>query len=379
MDNKTIVEGKYNNAIIFADKDNVEEYAIAQVKAICDMEVSKDSIIRVMSDVHPGKVGPIGFTMTFKDFIIPSLVGVDLGCGITMLKIGRIRKEFQKIDSVIREQIPVGFNIREKPMHEELDYSYIKDLHCIDHIDISKALRSLGTLGGGNHFIEIDQDDAGDCYITVHSGSRHFGLEIAEYYMLEGHRQLLEQGIDIPYELTYLTGDLLNDYIDDVRSAQFYAQVNRMRIIDTLCKALKWKSEELPISCEHNYIDTSLNTRMLRKGAIRAKEGNVVIIPINMRDGVIIGTGKGNADWNFSAPHGAGRIYSRTEVKNNFTVSQFKKEMTGIYSSCIGQDTLDESPFAYRDIDYIKEAIKDTVEITDILKPIYNFKAGGKK
>lgn len=377
MDNKTIVEGKYNNAIIFADKDNVEEYAIAQVKAICDMEVSKDSIIRVMPDVHPGKVGPIGFTMTFKDFIIPSLVGVDLGCGITMLKIGKIRKEFQKIDSVIREQIPVGFSIREKP--DDLDYAYIKDLHCIDYIDISKALRSLGTLGGGNHFIEIDQDDAGDCYITVHSGSRHFGLEIAEYYMLKGHRQLLEQGIDIPYELTYLTGDLLNDYIDDVRVAQFYAQVNRMRIIYTLCKALKWKSEELAINCEHNYIDTSLNTRILRKGAIRAKNGNVVIIPINMRDGVIIGTGKGNADWNYSAPHGAGRLYSRTEVKNNFTVSQFKKEMTGIYSSCIGQDTLDESPFAYRDIDYIKEAIKDTVEITDILKPIYNFKAGGKK
>jgi RNA-splicing ligase RtcB len=377
MDNKTIIEGKYNNAIIFADKDNVEEYAIAQVKAICDMEVSKDSIIRVMPDVHPGKVGPIGFTMTFKDFIIPSLVGVDLGCGITMLKIGKIRKEFQKIDSVIREQIPVGFSIREKP--DDLDYAYIKDLHCIDYIDISKALRSLGTLGGGNHFIEIDQDDVGDCYITVHSGSRHFGLEIAEYYMLEGHRQLLEQGIDIPYELSYLTGDLLNDYIDDVRVAQFYAQVNRLRIINTLCKALKWKSEELPISCEHNYIDTSLNTRLLRKGAIRAKNGNVVIIPINMRDGVIIGTGKGNADWNYSAPHGAGRLYSRTEVKNNFTVSQFKKEMTGIYSSCIGQNTLDESPFAYRDIDYIKEAIKDTVEITDILKPIYNFKAGGKK
>lgn len=377
MDNKTIVEGKYNNAIIFADKDNVEEYAIAQVKAICDMEVSKDSIIRVMPDVHPGKVGPIGFTMTFKDFIIPSLVGVDLGCGITMLKIGKIRKEFQKIDSVIRDQIPVGFSIREKP--DDLDYAYIKDLHCIDYIDISKALRSLGTLGGGNHFIEIDQDDADDCYITVHSGSRHFGLEIAEYYMLEGHRQLLKQGIDIPYELTYLTGDLLNDYIDDVRVAQFYAQVNRMRIIYTLCKALKWKSGELAIDCEHNYIGTSLNTKILRKGAIRAKEGNVVMIPINMRDGIIIGTGKGNADWNYSAPHGAGRLYSRTEVKNNFTVSQFKKEMTGIYSSCIGQDTLDESPFAYRDIDYIKEAIKDTVEITDILKPIYNFKAGGKK
>ena len=373
------VKGKYSDALILCTGDetdgNVDQYAIAQVQMICDTEAAKGSNIRVMPDVHPGKVGPIGLTMTVKDAVMPSLLGIDLGCGMSMVKIGKVRKDFQKLDSIIRENVPVGFSIR-KTVHSIASDFDLMGLICAEHIRYDKAMFSLGTLGGGNHFIEIDVDDEGEGYLIVHSGSRHLGKEVAEYYMDKGHKYLMEHGKeDVPYELTYLTDELLSDYLHDVQVVQEYAELNRHIIIKEICKGMKWKVVDEK-SCIHNYIEQTCGATILRKGAISAKENQEVIIPINMRDGVILGIGKGNDEWNSSAPHGSGRISSREKITTSHTVSEFKASMKGIYTSCISKDTLDEAPFAYRDIDYIKEAVKETVEITKLLKPFYNYKGG---
>jgi RNA-splicing ligase RtcB len=234
-------------------------------------------------------------------------------------------------------------------------------------------------LGGGNHFIEVDEDENGDNYLIIHSGSRHLGMEVADYYIKTGHQRLKDIGRDdVPIELTFLTGETLSDYLHDVLIVQAYAELNRRTMIKEICKGMKWKSEEEK-SCIHNYIDQSPEITVLRKGAISAKENEDVIIPINMRDGVILGKGKGNKEWNFSAPHGAGRIASRKNILDSHTVSEFKNAMKGIYSSCISKDTLDEAPFAYRNLEYIKEAVRDSVEITSILTPVYNYKGGNER
>ena len=375
------VKGKYSDALIMCRggiaEGNVDDYAIAQVQMICDTEAAKGSNIRVMPDVHPGKVGPIGLTMTVQDAVMPALIGIDIGCGMSMVRLGKVRKDFQKLDSVIRERVPAGFGIRSTVNAKAAEFDLAR-LICAEHIRYDKAMLSLGTLGGGNHFIEIDADDEGDSYLIVHSGSRHLGKEVAEYYMSEGHKLLKKQGKEnVPYELTYLTGGLMADYLKDVGVVQEYAALNRQVIIAEICKGMKWKYKEIS-SCIHNYVDFEGDTPMLRKGAISAKKGESVIIPINMRDGVLLGLGLGNAEWNCSAPHGAGRIASREKVMTSHTVSEFKASMKGIYSSCIGKDTLDEAPFAYRDMDYITEAVKETVEVTKILKPVYNYKGGNK-
>ena len=356
---------------------NVDQYAIAQVQMICDTEAAKGSNIRVMPDVHPGKVGPIGLTMTVKDAVMPSLLGIDIGCGMSMVKIGKVRKDFQKLDSVIRENVPVGFSVRKIPHSVAVDFN-LADLICAEHIRYDKAMLSLGTLGGGNHFIEIDTDDEGEGYLIVHSGSRHLGKEVAEYYLDKGHKLIKKSGKDIPYELTYLTDEPLADYLHDVKVVQEYAALNRRVIVSELVKGMKWKNGEI-IQCIHNYIDYRGEHQILRKGAISASMGENVIIPINMRDGVILGKGLGNPNWNYSAPHGAGRIASREKVLSSHTVSEFKSSMKGIYSSCIGKGTLDEAPFAYRDVSYITGAIAETVEITKVLKPVYNYKGGSEK
>ncbi len=383
--------------------DAVEDYALSQIQMIADNEAAKGSNIRVMPDVHPGKVGPIGLTMTVKDMVILALIGIDIGCGMSLARIGKVRKDFQKLDTVIRDNIPVGSKIREKSV--ELSYEFDPGfLRCAAHIRKDKVMLSLGTLGGGNHFIEVDEDENGENYLIIHSGSRRLGKEVAEYYMDKGQRLLKKQGIDVPYEMTYLTGELLEDYLHDIALVQEYAELNRRIMMRTISKGMKWKILE-ERSCIHNYVEMLDNTRVdgntafsdnntigteksagttqdataiLRKGAISAKKGEDVIIPINMRDGVILGKGKGNPDWNYSAPHGAGRIASREVTAGSHTLSEFKAAMKGIYSSCISKDTLDEAPFAYRDIDYIKTAIEDTVEITEVLKPVFNYK-GGKR
>jgi RNA-splicing ligase RtcB len=294
---------------------------------------------------------------------------------MSMVKIGKVRKDFQKLDCVVRENVPVGFGIRSSVNAKASDFDLAR-LICAEHIRYDKAMLSLGTLGGGNHFIEVDVDDDGEGYLIVHTGSRHLGKEVAEYYMGEGHKYLKKHGKeDIPYELTYLTDELLADYLHDIAVVQEYADLNRKVIVSEITKGMKWKYKNIR-SCIHNYVDFEGEVPVLRKGAISAKGGEAVIIPANMRDGVILGTGLGNPEWNMSAPHGAGRIASREKVMRSHTVSEFKASMKGIYSSCISKDTLDEAPFAYRDLSYIKAAVAETVNITKLLKPVYNYKGG---
>lgn len=242
---------------------------------------------------------------------------------------------------------------------------------------MGKAAISLGTLGGGNHFIEVDRAEDGSLYAAIHSGSRHVGKEVTEYYLREGQKELKRKGITVPYEMTYLEGTLMENYLHDLQIVQDFAAWNRRAILDELAKGMKWKVEDF-WSISHNYIDTFGEEAVMRKGAISARAGETVVIPVNMRDGIILGKGVGNPDWNCSAPHGAGRLMKREDVRQRFTVSRFKAEMKGIYCSCIGRDTLDEAPFAYRGLEEIREAISDTAVIEKILKPVYNFKAGSR-
>lgn len=379
------IKGAYTSAHIYTTNNTttaIDQYAMAQLQMICDHESSKNCRIRVMPDVHPGKVGTIGLTMTIGERIIPNLIGIDIGCGMTLAQIKGKKNEYQKLDTVIRDSVPSGFSIRSKT-HRFADEFDFDSLRCASHIRTDKALLSLGSLGSGNHFIELDKDDEENLYVVIHTGSRHLGKEVTEYYLSEGQKHLKANGIDVPYEITWLDGNLKDDYLHDLQIVQQFASLNREIILDELVKGMKWKILD-SYECIHNYVDASeetLNTfgaPMLRKGAISAKKDEQVIIPINMRDGIILGTGLGNTEWNYSAPHGSGRIMKREDVKNSFTVSAFKSEMKGIYSSCIGKDTLDEAPFAYRSIDEIAEVISDTVTINKIIRPVYNFKAGGQ-
>lgn len=373
-----IIEGIYTSATIFStnDENGIEEYALAQLKNLCDNKAFQNCKIRVMPDVHPGKVGTIGFTSTLGERILPNVIGVDIGCGMTLAKIKGKTKEFQKLDTVIRENVPSGFHIRKKAHHKALSFN-LSSLLCYKHIHEEKALHSLGSLGSGNHFIELGEDEEKNTYLVVHSGSRHLGYEVTEFYLKEGEKYLKNLGIKLPYELTYLEGDLKDAYLHDLKIVQSFANLNREIMVDEIAKGMKWKIIE-KISSIHNYIDFESNPPILRKGAISAKKGEPVIIPINMKEGILLGKGLGNEEWNQSAPHGAGRIMNRESVSSHFTVSDFKKEMQGIYSCCINKDTLDEAPFAYRTLSSIREAIAETVQIDTILKPIYNFKAGGK-
>ena len=379
------ITGAYTSALVFTTNNTetaLDGYAAHQLQNICDAESSKGSRIRVMPDVHPGKVGTIGLTMTVGERIMPNLIGIDVGCGMTMAEIKAKKVDGQKLDTVIRDAVPAGFAVRTK-VHRFADGFDISGLICAPHIRAEKALLSLGTLGGGNHFIEADTDEEGGLYLVVHTGSRHLGKEMTEFYLNEGQKELKARGLDVPYELTWLEGRLMQDYIHDLQVVQRFASLNRAAIIDELTKGMKWKVDGT-YDCIHNYVDSSDETLktfgspMLRKGAISAKSNEKVIIPINMRDGIILGTGLGNTEWNCSAPHGSGRIMKREDVKNSFTVSSFKSEMKGIYCSCIGKDTLDEAPFAYRGLQEITEVIGETVKIEKLIKPVYNFKAGGE-
>ena len=368
------VNGICTSAKIFTD--SIEDYALAQIKMLCDNEAFRGSKIRIMPDVHPGKVGTIGFTATVEKRVLPNVVGIDIGCGVTIAQLKQKKIEYQKLDAVIRERIPSGYAIRKKA-HRFKDRIDLGELYCCRHINESKADMSLGTLGGGNHFIEIDQNDQGVLYVVIHSGSRHLGKDVTEYYLREGQRYLIENDIRIPYELTWLEGELKTRYLHDIRIVQEYAAVNREAILDELVKGMKWKIIE-QYSSMHNYIADTDNGSILRKGAVSALKDEPVIIPINMKDGVILGVGKGNDDWNYSAPHGAGRILKREEVKQKYTVSAFRSVMKGIYSSNINKKTLDEAPFAYRSLEEIKDLIGDSVEIKTVLKPVYNYKAGSE-
>lgn len=378
------INGKYCSATIFTTNNYpIEDYAIAQLKSLCNNIVSDGCCMRIMPDVHPGKVGTIGLTMTVGNKIMPNVVGIDIGCGMTLAGIKGKTKDFKKLDTVIRENIPTGFRIRES-IHHYMDNFDLSELYCFRHINTPKALLAAGSLGSGNHFIEVDKDDEGNHFLVVHSGSRRLGKEVTEYYLNEGQKLLKSQGINLPYELTYIDGELKDKYIHDLTVVQSYASVSRNIIIAEICKGMKWKVSDT-YSCIHNYIDTSASVTyifgapMIRKGAISALKGEKVIIPVNMRDGIILGTGLGNKEWNYSAPHGSGRIMKREDVKSNYTLSAYKKEMKGIYSDCINKDTLDEAPFAYRDIESIRNILTDTITIDKIIKPVYNYHSVNKQ
>lgn len=356
-----------------------------------------------MPDVHAGVGCTVGLTMTITDKVVPNFVGVDIGCGMEIVRLKEKRMELQKLDKLIYEKIPSGFHIREKA-HKYANELALEELHCGKYVMLDKAERSLGTLGGGNHFIEIDQDEEGNLYLVVHSGSRYLGLEVAEYYQEEGFRELnspskeelerleqeagrkkelkkniralkRERKTDIPKSLAYVSGELFSKYIHDMRIVQAYALLNRQAMINEIVKGMKLHVVD-QFTTVHNYIDT--DDMIVRKGAVSAKKGERLLIPINMRDGSLLCVGKGNEDWNQSAPHGAGRLMSRSDAKQSFTVSEFKKQMSGIYTTSVNSGTLDECPMAYKGMKDIVDNIGDTADIQTVIKPIYNFKAGSE-
>lgn len=399
------INGLYNTAKVFTD--NMDELSVEQITKLCNQDFIQGSKIRIMPDVHSGAGCTIGTTMTIKDKVVPNLVGVDIGCGMETIAIKEKVIDFEKFDNLIYEKIPAGINIR-KDMHKYASEIELEELRCFYNISHVRAGRSIGTLGGGNHFIEVDRDDDGNLYIVIHSGSRHLGKEAAQYYQEEAYKQLngcTKRDIDkvildlknsgrqaeipavienlrnnvtseIPQELAYVSDYLFDDYIHDMKIIQKFAVLNRKAIADELVQGLGLTVED-EFTTIHNYIDTE--SMILRKGAVSARLGERLLIPINMRDGSLICTGKGNPDWNYSAPHGAGRILSRGQAKKRFTVEEFQETMGGIYTTSVNDETLDECPMAYKAMDEIMNNIKPTADIVKVIRPIYNFKAGKGK
>lgn len=362
------LNGKYNTAKIFTD--TIESSAEGKIQKLLDMEFISGSQICIMPDVHAGAGCTIGTTMTIADKVIPNLVGVDIGCGMLIVKLKDKRIDLPKLDSFIHKNIPAGMNIRQNA-HKYLDETRIDELYCQKHVDMNRGMLSLGILGGGNHFIEIDKDDEGNLYLIIHTGSRHIGLQTAKYYQDEAFKTMGSQD-EIPYELAYCEGELLTKYLHDMEIMQDFADWNRHAIADTIIKGCKLKADS-QFTTIHNYID--LEHMILRKGAVSAQLDEMLLIPINMRDGALICRGLGNPDWNYSAPHGSGRVMSRSEVKNNVTLNAYKSEMKGIFSTTVNAGTLDECTMAYKGIDEIIANITPTAEIITRIKPIYNFKA----
>ena len=367
------LNGKYASAKIFTDVVDAE--SVSQVMALLNQPYAEGSKVRMMPDIHAGAGCTIGTTMTVDNRICPNLVGVDIGCGMETIRLREKRMELQQLDKLIRREIPSGFAVRTKA-HPYSKQTRIDELHCAKHVKLDKARLSVGTLGGGNHFIEANRDDDGNLYIVVHSGSRHLGLEIANYYQKAAYQALQERGeTGIPKNLAYVDGYLAEHYLHDMQIAQEFAALSRKAMIDVIVKGMGLHVEE-QFTTIHNYID--VDHGILRKGAVSAQAGEKLLIPINMRDGSLICVGKGNEDWNCSAPHGAGRLMSRSQAKQSFTVNEFKKQMEGIYTTSVDRSTLDECPMAYKSMDSIVDNIGPTAEILQVIKPIYNFKAGGE-
>lgn len=395
------VQGKFNHAVCYCDE--LEQTAAEQIQSVCDAEPFADCKIRIMPDVHAGMGCTIGTTMTISDKVVPGMVGVDIGCGMETVKISQKDFDCEKLDTLIRREIPCGREVRKEqhPFNASID---LDELVCAPFVGLARARLSIGTLGGGNHFIEVDRGSDGSIYLVVHSGSRHLGLETAKYYQDEGRKAMWggadyqiketiaalkaegrlieiqktvkalkkEHKTALPPDLCYVEGKLFNAYIHDMKLIQRFAMLNRQAMTDIILDGMGWTAEEA-FTTIHNYIDN--DAMILRKGAVAANTGEKLLIPINMRDGSLICTGKGNADWNCSAPHGAGRLMSRKEAFRALSLEEYRSEMEGVYSTCITEDTLDESPMAYKSMDSIVSQIGPTVDIIDCIKPIYNFKA----
>ena len=399
--------------------DNIEQAAIDQIDLLLSQPAFADCKVRIMPDVHAGAGCVIGFTADLGDKVIPNIVGVDIGCGMLTIKLGKINDEdetiadyvteidFEKLDKVIRAYIPSGRNVHDG---RQVRFDKIQELRCYRELKNTRRFeRSIGTLGGGNHFIEIDECGNGQKYLVIHTGSRNLGKQVADYYqklaveLMQGkdglyakqeqlivdykaqgrrseiqsaikelHRTWRPNELDIPKDLCYLTGKHRDDYLHDMQICQEFAKLNRWQIATTILAKMDWVGIEC-FETIHNYIE--FETNMVRKGAISAKAGEKVLIPINMRDGCIIGIGKGNEDWNCSAPHGAGRIMSRHKAREVVSLDDFRDSMSGIYTTSVSAETIDESPMVYKPMDEIIENIRDTVDILEIIKPVYNFKA----
>jgi tRNA-splicing ligase RtcB (3'-phosphate/5'-hydroxy nucleic acid ligase) len=392
--------------------DNIEQKAIDQIDKLLEQEAFKECKVRIMPDVHAGSGCVIGFTGNLGGKVIPNIVGVDIGCGMLTIELGNIELDLEKLDKVIREYVPSGFNVHEE---RKVNFDKLQELKCFRELKDTKRLeRSIGTLGGGNHFIEIDIDEDNNKYLIIHTGSRNLGKQVADYYqelanqlcnynkteylenkdkLIEeykelGKKQEIQKALEelkkqyqvnsnkIPKDLAYLEGQYREDYLHDMKICQEFAVENRKNISEQILfnyfKDYIICNEDC-FETIHNYI--SFEDNIVRKGAISSKKGERLLIPINMRDGCIIGTGKGNDDWNCSAPHGAGRLMSRMQAKKAFTLDEFKDSMKDIYTTSISEETLDEAPMVYKPMQEIIDNIKDTVEIEKIIKPIYNFKA----
>lgn len=383
---------KYGKINIFAQ--TIEQEAISQIIQMANSPVGENAHIRIMPDAHAGVGCTIGTTMKITDKVCPNLVGVDIGCGVLLVNTDiRFENRLDELDEIIRELVPNGFAIQEYEIVSD-EFVGLKDMYCWSELSEeakSRALRSIGTLGGGNHYIEAYNNG----WLCVHSGSRNLGIQVCKYYQKFAesemkHPKVSQEELDlvpkqereayikakmpqkVPKELAYLSGDSMEMYLHDMEIAQKYAAENRARIVDEIVIAMRGTLLG-KIESVHNYID--MESMILRKGAISAKYGEYCVIPMNMRDGVLICKGKGNEDWNCSAPHGAGRLYSRSKAKELFTVDEYAKSMEGIYTTCVSQDTLDEAPFVYKDMNEIMDCIKPTVKAIDRLVPIYNFKA----
>lgn len=391
------VTGKFNEALVYAT--TVEESCLKQIKELCDEPWAKDSKIRIMADCHAGKSCVIGTTMTITDKIVPSLVGVDISCGVLATEFRSLGIDFSKLDSIIKDRVPMGMNNHSIPIADfttELNQLWSSK----DAFNFDKVNRSIGTLGAGNHFLSIEKTEDDVFYLLIHTGSRNFGKVMAEYYQnkaLEYHKSnrslskkemiqdLKASGLEstipsvlasmkpeVSEDFCYLEGALFDSYIHDMKIAQQFASLNRKTIAKTICEAMKWPLSK-QFDTVHNYIDT--DNMILRKGAISAQKGERCLIPINMHDGSLICVGKGNPDFNFSAPHGAGRLMSRNEAKKVLKLADFKNVMKDIYSTTVNASTLDEAPAAYKPIAEILENVKDTVDVVNHIKPVYNIKA----
>ena len=395
--------GKFNTAICYTD--TLEPTAYSQIETVCNEEAFANSKIRIMPDVHAGKGCTIGTTMTIVDKVVPNMVGVDIGCGMYTANLGKVDIDLEKFDEAAHT-IPCGRNVWEG-RQERFDLTCLR---CYRNLKDTKRLeRSLGTLGGGNHFIEIDADEDGNKYLIIHSGSRNLGTQVAtiyqgiaidlnlgkeEYfkkrdeiiriYKEQGRRSEIQSTLKqmakeweekeptMPRELCYLYGEFMEDYLHDINICQQFAKRNREKMAEILLEKTGLVAIET-FQTIHNYID--VEEKILRKGSVSAKSGEKLLIPINMRDGSLICVGKGNEDWNYSAPHGAGRLMSRSAAFERLTMEEYEKQMAGIYTTCVNTATLDESPMAYKNMDEIVANIKPTAEIIAHIKPIYNFKA----
>lgn len=395
------IKGKVNTAICYAKV--VEAEAIEQIRRMCDYDFTENSKICIMPDVHAGKGCTIGTTMTVTDKVVPNIVGVDIGCGMYTVNLGKGDIDLVKLDEAAHF-VPSGMNIWEG-RQEKFD---LQELRCYRSLKNTKWLeRSLGTLGGGNHFIEVDKASDGNNYLVIHTGSRNLGKQVAEIYQQlaidlnkgketyfqqrdelirtykeQGRRNEIQKALEaiswnqrettMPEDLCFLYGQFFDDYMHDVEICQRFARRNREEIAEVLLARTGMTGGEA-FHTIHNYIDT--NEMILRKGAIAAHEGEKVLIPINMRDGSVIAIGKGNPEWNYSAPHGAGRIMSRTKAKNELNLDEYREAMAGIYTTSVNEATLDEAPMAYKSLEDIIDVIKESVDVIEVMKPIYNFKA----